>query len=259
MAKGYKKIKFYIAYTVVVAILAAISHYLLPSALISEKKNESEATSDTEEISPSPAVIAYLDTNGTDTSRRKRISSRNVWSYNECFSDSNFLQLEVAEAIGVEPMDSIGEVERNVQTHRLVSIEDTPYYIIDELTHSMPYLVPQAQHLLNTIGINFMDSLISKGYPPHLPIVTSVLRTGSDIQRLRRGNRNSVKNSAHQYGTTVDITYNRFQPLDRRQEITKYDENLKMILAEVLFDLKAQGKCYVKYERRQACFHLTAR
>ncbi len=56
MAKGYKKIKFYIAYTVVVAILAAISHYLLPSALISEKKNESGETSEAEDKSKEKSV-----------------------------------------------------------------------------------------------------------------------------------------------------------------------------------------------------------
>lgn len=256
MAKGYKKKKFYLTFMAAVAILAAISHLFLPQQILSAKENRTDADA---ARSDTVAFIAYLDTNGTDTSGRKRISSDNVWSYNECFCDSNFLQLRVAEAIGVEPMDSLSEVLNNIRSHRLVSIESTPYYIVDELTHSMPYMVPQAQQLLNTIGLNFIDSLISKGYPPYLPIVTSVLRTGDDIKRLRRGNRNSVTNSAHQYGTTVDITYNRFQPLDKSQETVRFDANLKLILAEVLFDLKTEGKCYVKYERRQACFHLTAR
>ena len=120
----------------------------------------------------------------------------------------------------------------------------------------MPYLVPKAQMLLNTIGINFVDSLQSKGMALHLPIVTSVLRTNDDIRSLQHGNGNSVTNSCHCYGTTIDITYNRFMPLAGHTP-TRYDDTLKKVLAEVLYDLRAQGRCYVKYERRQACFHLT--
>ena len=31
------------------------------------------------------------------------------------------------------------------------------------------------------------------------------------------------------------------------------------VMAEVLRDLKNAGRCYVKYEIKQACFHITAR
>ena len=34
---------------------------------------------------------------------------------------------------------------------------------------------------------------------------------------------------------------------------------LKAVLGEVLRDLKKQGRCYVKHEVKQACFHITAR
>ena len=95
---------------------------------------------------------------------------------------------------------------------------------------------------------------------PHIPIVTSVLRVDEDIKKLQKGNINSVTKSCHQYGTTIDITYNRFMPVGSNQnEPTRYDDNMKRVLAEVLYDLKNEGLCYVKYERRQACFHLTAR
>ena len=140
----------------------------------------------------------------------------------------------------------------------LTDISTSPYYIVEDLTHSMPYLVPKAQNLLNTIGINYVDSLHSKGYPLHIPVVTSVLRTAADIQNLQQGNINSVTNSCHCYGTTIDITYNRFVPLEGTT-LTCYDEKLKKVLAEVLYDLRADNRCYVKYERLQACFHLTVR
>ena len=37
------------------------------------------------------------------------------------------------------------------------------------------------------------------------------------------------------------------------------EDTLKMVLSEVLRDLKKQGDCYVKYELKQGCFHITAR
>jgi hypothetical protein len=34
---------------------------------------------------------------------------------------------------------------------------------------------------------------------------------------------------------------------------------LKNLLAEVLYDLQTHDRCYVKFERHQSCFHITAR
>ncbi|WP_373828360.1 DUF5715 family protein, partial [Bacteroides heparinolyticus] len=36
-------------------------------------------------------------------------------------------------------------------------------------------------------------------------------------------------------------------------------DTLKLVLSEVLRDLKQAEKCYVKYELKQGCFHITAR
>ena len=37
------------------------------------------------------------------------------------------------------------------------------------------------------------------------------------------------------------------------------NDTLKYVLSEVLNDLRRQGTCYVKYEAKQSCFHITAR
>jgi prophage antirepressor-like protein len=34
---------------------------------------------------------------------------------------------------------------------------------------------------------------------------------------------------------------------------------LKWVLSEVLRDFREAGRCYVKYEVKQGCFHLTTR
>ena len=81
---------------------------------------------------------------------------------------------------------------------------------MDSLTHSIPFLIPQASALLDTIGANFLDSLSCKGLNPNQIIVTSVLRTADDVKRLRRRNGNASANSAHAFGTTFDVSYRRF-------------------------------------------------
>ena len=83
-----------------------------------------------------------------------------------------------------------------------------------------------------------------------------------DVKRLGQRNVNASKNSAHVYGTTFDITYKRFfkveDPDGRPMQDVRAD-TLKLVLSEVLRDLKKKDMCYVKYELKQACFHITAR
>ena len=93
------------------------------------------------------------------------------------------------------------------------------FYVVDSLTHSIPYLVPCASALLDTIGSNFLDSLTAKGLNPNQVIVTSVLRTENDVKRLRRRNRNASANSAHCFGATFDVSWKRFEK-GRRQRRT---------------------------------------
>ena len=188
---------------------------------------------------------------------------RGVWSYAACFPDSQSVQIEAAQKYGIMPVKNREEAEVLVKQHRLVNICHSPFYSIDKLTHSIPYLVPRAQHLLNTICLNFIDSCQVKGLPIHLPIVTSVLRTTDDVSNLLRGNKNATTNSCHCYGTTVDIAYNKFMPMtgtyESKATLLRWNEPMKQVLSEVLNDLRIEGQCYVKYERKQGCFHLTCR
>ena len=183
------------------------------------------------------------------------------WSYPACFPDIQDVQIVSAMANGITPVASPDDLEALLHSRRLVCIYGSPFYAVEPLTHSLPYVVPKMQQLLNTIGILFLDSCLAKGLPPHLPVVTSVLRTNEQVARLQRGNRNATTNSCHLYGTTIDIAYTRFVPVRGAppEEPTRWDDDLKFVLAEVLYDLRLAGCCYIKYEHKQACFHLTVR
>ena len=182
--------------------------------------------------------------------------------YATLFNDQNGVQLKSARKFGIKQAlknrDAADEIK-----DCLVQIKNNSHYNIAKLTHSIPYLTEGAAGLLDMIGKNFLDSLESKGLNPNKIIVTSVLRTQEDIKKLQKsGNPNAVNNSAHCYATTFDITYARYDKIkfkNFRLCESVEPELLKKVLGEVLRDLRKQNKCYVKYEVRQRCFHITTR
>ena len=181
--------------------------------------------------------------------------------YVTLFNDQNGVQLKSARKFGIKQTLRNRDAADDVKDS-LVHIKDNSHYSIAKLTHSIPFLTYEAAGLLDMIGKNFLDSLDAKGLNPNKIIVTSVLRTQEDIMRLQRSNPNSVKNSAHCYATTFDITYARYDKIkfkNFRLCESVEPELLKKVLGEVLRDLRKQNKCYVKYEVRQRCFHITTR
>jgi uncharacterized protein YcbK (DUF882 family) len=179
-----------------------------------------------------------------------------IGSYNRDFNDLNEKHLEAANKIGIEPVENREAAEKLKK--RLEEIKSTKNYEVDNLTHSIPFLVHEAADLLDKIGENFSDSLKNLNAPAYKIIVTSITRTKEDVKRLGSTNGNASKQSAHTYGTTFDISWKRFLKTGKsKTELT--DEQLKMVLASVLRDLKKEGSCYIKHEKKQACFHITAR
>lgn len=183
-----------------------------------------------------------------------------VISYKRSFPDLNDKHLSIAQSIGIEPLADREEAEEMKEL--LTHITSNELYIVDSLTHSIPYLVPSASTLLDTIGSNFLDSLTAKGLNPNQIVITSVLRTKEDVKRLRRRNGNASENSAHFYGATFDVSWKRFKKVedeDGRPLQNVSPDTLKLVLSEVLRDLRQADKCYIKYELKQGCFHITAR
>lgn len=169
------------------------------------------------------------------------------------FNDSNKYQYAAAERIGLDPIVGIGDA---YFTRRpLVKIATCTNYQLDSLTHSMPYLVPEAAQLLDTIGARFRARVKKMGGGDCRIRVTSVLRSGFSVKKLRRINRNATDSSTHKLGTTFDISYARF---DQLSGPPLPDGTLKVALANVLLELRKEKKCMVKYERKSPCFHISA-
>ena len=177
------------------------------------------------------------------------------------FNDLNDTQLKVAQAIGVPPVKNREQAEK--LKDRLVKLEATDTYVIDSLTHSIPYLIPSAKELLDDIGSAFRDSLVAKGLNPYKLVVSSVLRTEEDVAKLSKSNLNATENSTHRYGTTFDLAYWRYEKIPELRGRPYEDvppEYLRATLSQVLKDIHDQGdRCFVKYERQQNCFHITVK
>lgn len=208
--------------------------------------------------------------NDVEEGIEKKRESKEVFSgtpnrivYHNCrreFNDLNDTHLAAAAEIGIEPLASREGMTTASRKLHLIGGPNrfTEPFVVDELTHSSPFLVEEAYNLLFDIGRNFQDSLRNKHLPAYSVIVTSVLRTDADVSDLSRGNINASQRSVHCYATTIDITYRRFAKHDDEAPDAR-EVDLKAVLAEVLKDLRDSGRCYVKYEVKQACFHITAR
>ncbi len=171
------------------------------------------------------------------------------------FNDINSVQLPAAEALGIKPITGPKDAWR--LSRPIVKVENCDEYYLEDLTHSVPYLVPEAANLLSEIGRRFNDSLEARGGGNYRLKVTSVLRTEGAVNKLRRRNINATSNSAHRYGTTFDISYVRF--FSDSVTVERSQEDLKNLLGEILKEVRDDGRCYVKFERKQGCFHITAR
>ncbi|MBQ6205067.1 MAG: hypothetical protein IJK46_13375 [Prevotella sp.] len=198
----------------------------------------------------------FFNPDGTEV--KHRIFS--VPRYSEAFPDSQQVQYASAQKWGVASVQNRKEAEN--RKRELVYVGSSPYYFIEKMNRSIPYLVPRAAILLNDIGRAYFDSLQMKQVPLHKFIVTSVLRTKDDVVKLRNYNQNATENSCHLYGTTFDICYNRYKTVQdpdgpHRREVR--NDTLKWVLCEVLNDMRKNNRCYIKYEVKQGCFHITVR
>lgn len=192
-------------------------------------------------------------------------------------------QLERARALGVRPGDS-ASIAAALEAERLVPLSDTTeYWIVRELEHSMPLVVPSVSDLLTEIGERFHARLDSLGVPPVRMEVTSVLRTPETQAALRGVNPNAAGGtSTHEYGTTIDVAYNSFaapaslgdwfdagaatwlEPHLERVATTfaesvaaRRARELEAVLGNVLLEMQQEGKVMVTRERQQPVFHMT--
>ena len=256
---------------VVVVLLLALVRLVFPSVaeprLAKNEKGQDSAEVDSlkgmkkDELSAAPDTAMagmasiFFDKDGKEV--KHRIFS--VPHFGNTFPDQQDVQILAANQHGVAPVQNREEAEHS--KGKLVYVGSNPFFYVDKLNNSIPYLVPKASVLLQDIGRAYFDSLQIKGIPLHKIIVTSILRTKDDVAKLRTRNGNATENSCHLYGTTFDICYNRYKQIQTKDQPRRQVQNdtLKWVFSEVLRDFREKNRCYIKYEVHQGCFHITVR
>ena len=256
---------------VVVVLLLALVRLVFPSVaeprLAVNEKGQDSAEVDSlkamkkDELSAAPDTAMagmasiFFDKDGKEV--KHRIFS--VPHFGNTFPDQQDVQILAANQHGVAPVQNREEAEHS--KGKLVYVGSNPFFYVDKLNNSIPYLVPKASVLLQDIGRAYFDSLQIKGIPLHKIIVTSILRTKDDVAKLRTRNGNATENSCHLYGTTFDICYNRYKQIQTKDQPRRQVQNdtLKWVFSEVLRDFREKNRCYIKYEVHQGCFHITVR
>ncbi|MDP9348425.1 MAG: DUF5715 family protein, partial [Gemmatimonadota bacterium] len=190
--------------------------------------------------------------------------------------DVNAQQIATARSLGVRAA-STEEIDRLRGQGRLVALEDsTRWWILRDLDYSVPYVTPDTKRMLTEIGRRFHARLDSLGLPHYRIQVTSVLRTPETQADLRKANSNASQTvSAHEFGTTLDVSHVRFtapepaalatsSPAMQAQEIAALEEAAKTSavvlqaeLGRVLSEMRDEGKLRVMMERRQPVYHMT--
>ncbi len=200
----------------------------------------------------------------------------------ELRQDLNATQIATARTMGVRASGE-AEIERLRREGRLVALGDsTAYWVLREMDHSVPYVTPDARAMLVEIGRRFHARLDSLGLPRYRMKVTSAIRTDATQADLRRTNSYASRTvSAHEFGTTVDVSHERFAvPADGRpaggagtraaveremeeemlEEVGK--ENAKALqaaLGRAVAEMRDAGALHVMMENQQPVYHMTVR
>jgi len=176
------------------------------------------------------------------------------WSHMDLlsfFNDIQKLQLSAARVNGIEPMQDNSNIFPLVISGKVVKITSCDEYILANLSHSYPYLIPKAAETLKEIGARVQEITGTKSRM----LVTSCLRTVETQADLSETNQNAASYSCHYYGTTFDLAYNAAGELKGGISY----ETFFNALCQAVHEMRENGRLYIKYETGQHCLHMTVR
>jgi hypothetical protein len=163
-----------------------------------------------------------------------------------------------AKLRGIKICKDDDELDRNISEGKLVKVKSGDKYIVEKMSFSYPCVTRDSKLLLDEIASRLNQKTSQKGLSEVRFYITSMTRKTSNVKSLRRFNGNASVNSPHLYGNAFDISYKRF--VARKWILTNCDKKyLKEALAEVIWQLRAENKCWATCEKMQNCFHVVTR
>jgi hypothetical protein len=159
---------------------------------------------------------------------------------------------------GIDKCSNKKELLTKAFRGELFKIRNGRGYDIEDLSYSHPYLTKEGKTLIKEIGKRFRKKIVHTKLRRSDFKITSMTRTTEILGKLKKSNFNTSENSPHFYGNAFDISYVRFAA--KKWFVTDCDKYyLKEALAEVIWHLREEKKCWATYEINQGCFHVVAR
>jgi hypothetical protein len=202
-------------------------------------------------IIPKPHRAAMISFFSKECRDYQQVYSRKL---NDRIPDYTFY----ASLTGIEKCEDANDIGNRILLGQLRRVKSGRNYKVGNMANSYPYLTADSKKLLNEIAKRFRrkvrkDGLMGSGFT-----ITSMTRTSENIKDLGKKNINVSENSPHVNGNAFDISYARF--LFRKLYVTECDKwYMKEALAEVIWQLKEENKCWATYEKQQGCFHVVSR
>jgi len=198
----------------------------------------------------------------------RRFVARNVFGikcidyrqpvYSKKLTDKIPEYIEYSRASGIKQCKNEDEISEKVNQGKLVKVKDGNAFIVESMSHSYPYLTKPAKDLLIEIGIRFKEKIKNSRVRDAQFRITSMTRTSEKLKKLRNTNSNASINSPHLYGNAFDISYINFRTTTFF--LTNCDEKYLMeALADVIWQMRKERKCWATFERQQNCFHVVDR
>jgi len=210
------------------------------------------------------SVTAYL----IKPKEVKRFVARNVFGikcidykqpvYSKKLTNKIPEYIENSKARGIKQCKDEKEILAKASEGKLVKVKDGNAFIVESMSHSYPYLTKPAKDLLIEIGVRFREKIKNSRVSGAQFRVTSMTRTAEKLKKLRTTNSNASMNSPHLYGNAFDISYINFKT--NEFFVTNCDDKYLMeALAEVIWQLRKEKKCWATFERQQNCYHVVER
>jgi hypothetical protein len=163
-----------------------------------------------------------------------------------------------ASLTGIEKCEDANDIGNRILSGQLCRVKNGRSYKVEKMAYSYPYLTPDSKKLLDEIARRLRKKIRKDGLIGSRFTITSMTRTSENIKDLGKTNINSSENSPHINGNAFDISYSRF--LFRKLYVTECDKwYMKEALAEIIWQLKEEKRCWATYEKNQGCFHVVSR
>jgi hypothetical protein len=192
------------------------------------------------------------------THRTTRGEKYNYKVFSSKLNDNLLDYYMLSSSKGIKACQDESDLKDKIKNGKLLEVKSGKYYVVEKMKYSYPCLTNSSKLLLDEIGKRFRNKISGTKLKRTRFVVTSMTRTLEINKKLRGVNPNTSSRSPHLNGNAFDITYVRYK--SGRFVLSADDKRfLKETLAEIIWQLRKEGKCWATYERSQYCFHVVAK